>query len=233
MIEARDLALRYGAQTALRGVTLELEPHGLTALVGHSGCGRSSLLYALSGLRGRSGGGIWLDGIDLARRSRSTLYRDTFSFIFQHHYVIAYLTAFENVLAAFEHPTDADSERAALLLERLGLAAVAEKQAKHLSGGERQRVAVARGIARRTRFLFADEPTAALDRESARAVYALLREAARDRGVLLVTHDAEALSLADRVIEMRDGRIERDMALVRRAARGEEREADLPLLITT
>lgn len=218
MIETRDLVLRYGTQTALRDITLHLEPRGLTALVGHSGCGKSSLVYTLSGLRERSGGGVWLDGIDLARHSRAALYRDKFSFIFQDHYVIGYLSAFENVIAAFEHPTDADRDRAALLLERLGLASLAEKQAKHLSGGERQRVAVARGIARRGRFLFADEPTAALDRESARAVYALLRETARDRGVLLVTHDSEALSLADRVIEMRDGRIARDVGVAHRAS---------------
>lgn len=215
MIETRDLVLRYGAQTALRGVTLKLNAIGLTAVVGHSGCGKSSLVYTLSGLRERSGGAVWLDGIDLARHSRTALYRDKFSFIFQHHYVIGYLSAFENVVAAFEHPTDADRETAAVLLERLGLAGVAEKQAKHLSGGERQRVAVARGVARRSRYLFADEPTAALDRESARMVYALLREAAADRGVLLVTHDSEALALADRVIELRDGRLERSFEPLR------------------
>jgi ABC-type lipoprotein export system ATPase subunit len=131
-----------------------------------------------------------------------------FAFIFQDHFLVMHLTAFENVIGALKDPTEADRARAMELLERLGLAHVADRIAWKLSGGERQRVAVARAFARSFRYLFADEPTAALDRESARGVYRMLQEAGVTRSVVLVTHDPDALAIADRIVNLRDGAVQ-------------------------
>ena len=212
MIEARSLELRFDAQRALAAVDVALGDRGLVALTGHSGSGKSSLLHVLSGLRRPTSGDVLLDGRPLHDRPSAELRGEVFAFIFQDHFLVPYLTAYENALAGVARPTHADRDRTLALLDDLGLTAVAHRRASRLSGGERQRVAVARGLVRGARYLFADEPTAALDRASADRVFALLRRSARERAVLLVTHDAQGLAIADRFIEMRDGRIALDRA---------------------
>lgn len=207
MIESRRVTLVYGDQHALAGVDLRIEPRGLTAVTGHSGSGKSSLVHVLSGLARPTKGAVLLDGVPLTQHSPDRLRSEEFAFIFQDHFLLMHLSAFENVVIALQQVTAEGRAAAARLLERLGILAVAERSAWRLSGGERQRVAVARGLVRPARYVFADEPTAALDRASADAVYALLREVARDRAVVLVTHDPAAIEAADRVIEMRDGRV--------------------------
>ena len=220
MIEARGVELRFGSQLALAGVDLAVPDRGLVALTGHSGSGKSSLLHVLSGLRRPTAGEVLLDGRPLRTYSAPHLRSRVLAFVFQDHFLVPYLTANENVLAAVARPRPEDRARAAALIGELDLVPVADRRASLLSGGERQRVAVARGLVRAPRYLFADEPTAALDRGSAHRVFALIRRTARDRAVLLVTHDAEALELAERVVELRDGRIISDVSGRSAAASG-------------
>ncbi|MDP9264563.1 MAG: ATP-binding cassette domain-containing protein [Chloroflexota bacterium] len=210
MIEARGIELQFDDQRALAAVDVALGDTGLIALTGHSGSGKSSLLHVLSGLRPPTGGTVLLDGRPLRERPSAQLRGEVFAFIFQDHFLVPYLSAYENTLAGVARPGEADRERAIGLLADLGLGGISHRRASKLSGGERQRVAVARGLVRGARYLFADEPTAALDRSSAERVFALLRRSSRDRAVLLVTHDAQGLAMADRFIELRDGRIAAD-----------------------
>ncbi len=210
MIEGRGIELRFESQRALAAVDVIIGDTGLIALTGHSGSGKSSLLHVLSGLRPPTGGTVFLDGRPLRERPAAQLRGDVFAFIFQDHFLVPYLSAYENALAGVARPGEEDRDRALALLADLGLGAIAHRRASRLSGGERQRVAVARGLVRGARYLFADEPTAALDRASAERVFVLLRRSSRDRVVLLVTHDAGGLAIADRFIELRDGRIVED-----------------------
>lgn len=210
MIEARGIELRFEAQRALAAVDVDLGAAGLIALTGHSGSGKSSLLHILSGLRAPTSGTVLLDGRPLRERPSAQLRGEVFAFIFQDHFLVPYLTAYENTLAGVARPREADRNRAIALLADLGLGAIMHRRSSRLSGGERQRVAVARGLVRGARYLFADEPTAALDRVSAERVFALLRRSSRERAVLLVTHDVQGLEMADRLIELRDGRITED-----------------------
>jgi putative ABC transport system ATP-binding protein len=205
MIETHGVELRYGAHAALGGVDVTVPARGLTAIVGASGSGKSSLLYVLSGLRRPTAGEVRLDGRPLSRYSGSALRSERFSFVFQDHYLLMHLNGFENVVAAFAKPTHEARVRSARLLATLGLGSASSRSAWRLSGGERQRIAVARALARPSAYVFADEPTAALDRESVRIVYDILREVARTQAVVLVTHDPKALELADAIIHLRDG----------------------------
>lgn len=219
MLEAREAGLVYRGGgyevTAVRGVNLRLEPGRLYGVMGPSGNGKSSLLYLLSGLRLPSSGEVLFQNREyrqLGPKGLADLRRAHFGFVFQQHFLINYLTVFENVLLAAQGddqgaPGDRLSgEEVIELLSRLGLRRMRQKYPYELSGGERQRVAVARALANRPRVVFADEPTASLDRASAAEVVRLLEEY-RDAGgtVILVTHDREVLRNADHVFLIRDG----------------------------
>jgi len=205
MIEAVGVELRFGEHAALAGVDTTVPDRGLTAIVGASGSGKSSLMHVLSGLRRPTAGEVRLDGTPLATHHVARLRSDRFAFAFQDHYLLMHLNAFENVLTAVAKPTRDVRERAAQLLDRLGLGTAASRSAWRLSGGERQRVAIARALVRSSAYFFADEPTAALDRASVELVYKLFREVAQTQAIVLVTHDPAALAVAHQVIELRDG----------------------------
>lgn len=211
MIEARGVELRYGTHAVLAGVDVTVRPRGMTAIVGPSGAGKTSLMHILAGLRRPTSGHVQLDGTPLEELTAAKLRSDRFAFVFQDHYLLMYLNAFENVVAALPRPTREGRLRAADLLERLGLAEVASSSAWRLSGGERQRVAIARAMVRESSFLFADEPTAALDRGSARVACQLFSDLAKRQSVVIVTHDPDALALADATIELRDGSVARSV----------------------
>jgi ABC-type lipoprotein export system ATPase subunit len=205
MIETHGVELRFGSHAALGGVDVTVPGRGLTVLVGASGSGKSSLLHVLSGLRQPTAGQVMLDGRPLTKYTGSRLRAEQFAYVFQDHYLLMHLNAFENVVAAFAKPDRVARVRAAELLEQLGLGEAASRSSWKLSGGERQRVAVARALARPSHYVFADEPTAALDRASVQLVHALLVEAAKTQAIVLVTHDPSALEIADRTIHLRDG----------------------------
>jgi predicted ABC-type transport system involved in lysophospholipase L1 biosynthesis ATPase subunit len=221
LIRAAGLTKTYGsgptAVTALAGVDLSVSGGERVAVVGKSGSGKSTLMNLLGGLDVPSAGALSVGGRDLAALSRRQLaeYRLTsVGFVFQSFHLLPGKTALENVelplVLAGRPPRERQAE-ARDLLDAVEMGHRTGHVPSQLSGGERQRVAVARALANRPRLVLADEPTGNLDSASAATVMDLLLARVRDRGVtlVLVTHDEDlAARSADRVVRMRDGRIE-------------------------
>lgn len=213
-----DITLTYpdGDQrlTALDHVSLTAEPGTLTAIVGPSGSGKSSLLAVAATLITPDSGRVLLDGRDLAglnRAETATVRREQIGIIFQSSNLLASLTATDQLLVV-AHMAGRDMaaarERATELLDAVGLAAQADKRPHQLSGGQRQRVTIARGLMNQPSLLLVDEPTSALDTHRGEAILALLRLLTTDRGLttVMVTHNKEHLGSADRVTEIVDGK---------------------------
>ena len=208
---------------ALDGVPLALEPGEFVALTGPSGSGKTTLLSLIGGLDRPSAGRVVVDGVPLDGRGLSRYHRDTVGFVFQHHHLLAHLSARANVelplIGAGARPAER-RRRAEELLAEVGLSARMATRAAALSGGERQRVAVARALANEPRLLLADEPTGALDSASSALVLDLLVDARERRGatLLVVTYDPLIAARADRVLHLRDGRLVDEPATALRAA---------------
>ena len=198
---------------ALDGLDLEVPAGEFLALVGESGSGKSTLLHLVGGIDRPSSGDIRVGGRDIASLPEKELVfyrRREVGMVFQFFNLLPHLTVRENVELPRRLDGGADAaNRAAMLLERVGLARRAGAHPYELSGGEMQRVAIARALGTGARLLLADEPTGNLDSRNGSEVLALLDEIRRERGVtlLLATHSAAAASRADRVVAVRDGRI--------------------------
>ena len=204
---------------ALDEVSIEVSAGEVLAVVGPSGSGKTTLLMLAGLIELPTSGQVRLLGevtvgpnSELARLT--DLRRRRIGFVFQRSNLIPFLTALENVQIAMQldrASTTAARARAVALLGEFGVAYRASNLPRQLSGGEQQRVAIARALANRPAIVFADEPTAALDSRRGLAVMELFRRLARDEGVALVvvTHDPRAAALADRVVEMVDGRVQR------------------------
>ncbi|MCI0339910.1 MAG: ABC transporter ATP-binding protein [Planctomycetales bacterium] len=218
LVEVRELrkAYRVGpvAVEALRGVSLDLEPGEVVALVGASGSGKTTLLHLLAGLDRPDGGSIRFLGRDLATMSREELARhrrEGVGMVFQAFHLLPTFTARRNVeiaLAVGGVPRGERRGRAAGLLDAVGLAARGDHRPSQLSGGEQQRVAIARALANGPRVLLADEPTGNLDSRTAEEVLSLLVRPAREgkAAVLVVTHNEPLLAtVATRILRIRDG----------------------------
>jgi putative ABC transport system ATP-binding protein len=217
-LELRDVSKVYGEGAnevhALRGVDLSVEAGALVAVMGPSGSGKSTLLTIAGSLEVPSGGEVLIDGVTvsaMSRNDRARLRRRSIGYVFQDFNLLAGLSAVENVCLPME--LDGIGARTARIagmeaLEELGLADRASSFPDELSGGERQRVAIARAVVGDRHLLLADEPSGALDSANAEAVIRLIR-AACQRGVagVVVTHDAQLASWADRVVFLRDGRV--------------------------
>ena len=220
MISVKNLTMRLtaGGQavTILDGVSLDIPAKQVVAIVGPSGSGKSTLLGLIAGLDKPTNGSIILDGVEITALSESAMARyrrHTIGYIFQSFHLIPTLTALENVAVPLELTGDpAASGRAAELLAVVGLRDRSGHYPVQLSGGEQQRVAVARAFACRPPILLADEPTGNLDSNTGRQVIDLLLSLNRDHGstLVLVTHDVALAAHADRIISLRDGRIESD-----------------------
>jgi putative ABC transport system ATP-binding protein len=199
---------------ALYDIELELMPGEIVIMTGPSGSGKTTLLTLIGGLRTIQEGKVQVQGQELSGLSGGELVhiRRNIGFIFQAHNLFASLTAYQNVKMALElkdfDPTEGD-QRIRGLLNQLGLGQRVTYKPQNLSGGQRQRVAIARALVNRPKLILADEPTAALDKESGRQVVNLLQKLARDEGCtsLIVTHDNRILDVADRIVNMVDGRI--------------------------
>ncbi|MFF3862731.1 ABC transporter ATP-binding protein [Streptomyces sp. NPDC002209] len=219
MVTVRDLHRSFGsgprAVHALRGVSFEIRRGELTALKGRSGSGKTTVLNLVGGLDTPTGGTVTLDGTDLAGLDEAALLalrRDRIGFVFQSFGLIPVLTALENVgipMRMRKVPAQQREERARTLLALVGLADHMDQRPGELSGGQQQRVAVARALANEPALIIADEPTGQLDSETGRSIMQLLRAVVRSEGVtvLVATHDQNLIELADRVVELRDGRI--------------------------
>ena len=206
---------RKGQETirALDGIDLDVAEKGMVAIVGASGSGKSSLLHLIGAMDRPNSGQLHVAGQDLTTLSEAALTRfrrQTVGFVFQAFNLIPNLTALENVMLPMEFNNVSASERrdrAASLLERVGLGKRLGHGPRELSGGEQQRVAIARALANDPPLVLADEPTGNLDSKTGQLIYELLKEIARERTVVVVTH-AEALAeMADRVVHIKDGRL--------------------------
>lgn len=202
-----------GRMAALTDVSFRVEAGELVSITGPSGCGKSTLLNLIGALDRPTGGEILVGGKRVADLDGAQYRGTTVGFVFQFHNLIATLTALENVqLPMFGHELGraARVDRARQLLGEVGLSERASAYPPTLSGGERQRVAIARALANEPRLLLADEPTGALDSANGEQIVALLQEVRAQRGttVLLVTNDPDVAASADRILRIRDGRVE-------------------------
>jgi ABC-type lipoprotein export system ATPase subunit len=217
VVRARGLVKAFGegraARRVLDGADLEVRAGEVVAVLGRSGSGKSTLLHLLGGLDRADGGEIEVAGEDVRRSSQaalSALRRREIGFVFQFFHLLPELSGEANVLLAGRvpgaHPRAA--ERGGELIDRLGLRHVAATLPHQLSGGEQQRFAIARALVNDPSVLLADEPTGNLDAEAGAEVLRLLRAGADDgRAVVMVTHEAAATAMADRVLRLDDGRL--------------------------
>jgi lipoprotein-releasing system ATP-binding protein len=214
----------YGVGTpveaeVLHGIDLRIRSGEFAALIGPSGGGKSTLLNVIGLLDQPTRGKVWIQGVEtdkLDDAERTRLRGRSIGFVFQYHYLLPAFTALENVmmpmLAVRGFPDDAMRERAAMLLDEVGLTPWKDHKTNDISGGQQQRVAVARSLAMRPALVLADEPTGNLDTNSADGVFDVLRSVNETSGTtfLIVTHDPRLAQRCDRIIELVDGRLVAD-----------------------
>ena len=218
-LAARGLVKRYGegdaAVRALDGVSLTVDRGELVAVMGPSGSGKSTLMHILAGLDQPTSGTAWIGDIEvssLGDKELTEVRRRHVGFVFQFFNLLPMLTAEENILLpsriAGARP---DRKRVAEIVARVGIADRLGHRPAQLSGGQQQRVAVARALVTQPTVLFADEPTGNLDTRNGAEVLEILREAVEHDGqtVLMVTHDARAATIADRIVFLADGQVAR------------------------
>jgi putative ABC transport system ATP-binding protein len=228
VVTAHEVTRRYGegdtAVDALRGVSLEIEPSKLTAIMGPSGSGKSTLMHILAALDRPTSGHVTIAGTTLGELSDTEITkirRKHIGFVFQFFNLLPMLTAEENVLLplsiAGQKPDRAEFEE---LINKVGLADRRSHRPSELSGGQQQRVAIARALVSKPTVVFADEPTGNLDSKTGGEILELLHESVDALGqtMVMVTHEARAASFADRVLFLADGQIVRDLG------RGSEQE---------
>jgi putative ABC transport system ATP-binding protein len=217
VVNANDVTRRYGegeaAVDALRGVSLDVSSGELVAVMGPSGSGKSTLMHLMAALDKPTSGTITIAGQDVGSLSDADLTklrRRHIGFVFQFFNLLPMLTAEENIVLplsiAGEKPDRAFLEG---LLDRVGLADRRHHRPSELSGGQQQRVAIARALVSQPTVVFADEPTGNLDSKTGAEILELLRSSAEELGqtMMMVTHDAQAATIADRVLFLADGRI--------------------------
>ena len=220
MIRVRDLVMRLPSGgrslTILDGITLDVATGELLAITGPSGSGKSTLLGLVAGLDRPSSGSIVVGGVDITRLDEDALARfrrETLGYVFQSYHLIPTLTAVENVAVPLEIAGAPNAlARARVLLDDVGLGDRAHHYPVQLSGGEQQRAALARAVALDPGLLLADEPTGNLDSATGARIIDLLVAWNRRQGgtLVLVTHDPALAQHADRIVELRDGRIASD-----------------------
>ena len=221
VVVARDLTRRYGegetAVDALRGVSVDIAPGKATAVMGPSGSGKSTLMHILAGLDKPTSGGVQLAGQEittLGDNALTKLRREHIGFVFQFFNLLPMLTAKENILLpltiAGEKPEDGWFDQ---LVEDVGLEERLTHRPSELSGGQQQRVAIARALVSKPTVLFADEPTGNLDSNTGQEILDLLRRSVEEYGqtIVMVTHDARAAAMANRILFLADGRIVREL----------------------
>ena len=221
VVVASDLTRRYGqgdtAVDALRGVSVEIAPGALTAVMGPSGSGKSTLMHILAGLDKPTSGTVQISGTEITTLGDSDLTklrRQHIGFIFQFFNLLPMLSAEENVLLPLTIAGEkVDPAWEKELIGRVGLGDRLTHRPAELSGGQQQRVAIARALVSRPTVVFADEPTGNLDSSTSGEILELLRSSVDDYGqtTVMVTHDARAAAMADRLLLLADGLIVREL----------------------
>lgn len=212
MIQCKDLCLRYPDGTEKRTIfdhiDLDIKKGDKVVLLGPSGSGKSSLIYLLSSLRKPTSGKIYYKDLELTGMNdnkTADIRKQNFSFIFQMHYLLPYLTTLENVLVAKNNYSKENKELASELLTKLGMEKHLHKKVHQMSGGERQRVAIARALINNPDIIFADEPTASLDHKISVEVFDILKNHNKECTLIMATHDTSILSGDERIIRVADG----------------------------
>ena len=204
---AKNLGLEYSDGSSVRkvlnNINLEIKEKECAVLIGPSGSGKSSLMYLLSALRKPTTGSVFLNDVDISKAKNIDQIRyENFGFIFQQHFLIPYLSVIENICKAKKDDNIKVKENAYELLDSLGIKKLANKLPYQLSGGERQRVAIARALIKNPVVIFADEPTASLDKENALQIYSLLIKHSSNSILVMTTHDISLLGGTERVIDV-------------------------------
>lgn len=219
IVSVRDLRHSFAegdsVHPVLHGVTADFLPGEVVVIKGPSGSGKTTLLKLIGAQRSIQAGDILVEGRSLGAAKPADLVkiRRGIGFIFQAHHLLNSLTVLQNVQMPLTHSAKHDTASSAAaamrMLEKVGLRDYAHKSPTHLSGGQSQRVAIARALVGEPRVILADEPTAALDKQTGREVVTLLHDLAKKDGVtvVLVTHDDRILDVADRILHMEDGRL--------------------------
>jgi putative ABC transport system ATP-binding protein len=236
VLDAHGLTKAFDGQTVLREVDLQVHEGEFVSVMGPSGSGKSTLLYNISGMDTMTAGEVRFAGEELGSLSQKQLARlrlTTMGFIFQHVYLLKNLCLLDNVVLpaylAGVAPREELNDRALALMERTGVAELADRDVTEASGGQLQRIGICRALINQPRILFGDEPTGALDSTAAAEIMAILRELnAEGTTIMLVTHDAKVATQTARVLYMLDGRIVGDRDLGPFTGVGlEERHAEL------
>lgn len=218
LIETKQLVKAYRSgdvvTTVLKGIDISVEEGEFVAIMGRSGAGKSTLMYQISLLDEPTSGEIIIAGEkvhDMSESEKVQFRLVTFGFMFQDYALMPELTAVENIVVPLlmeNIPTERARELAKTALTRVGLGHRLHNLPSQLSGGEQQRVSIARAIAEKPRILFADEPTANLDRESSKVVMQLFEDLhAEGQTIIMVTHEEEFGRMAERIVRLDDGRI--------------------------
>ena len=234
VVVARDVTRRYGegetAVDALRGVSVDVPKGKLTAVMGPSGSGKSTLMHILAGLDKPTSGSVTVAGTEITTLKDSDLTklrREHIGFVFQFFNLLPMLTAEENIRLplsiAGEKP---DKEQFAQLIDSVGLGDRLSHRPAELSGGQQQRVAIARALVSQPEVVFADEPTGNLDSKTGAEILELLRHSVEEMGqtIVMVTHEARAAAIADRVLYLADGQIVRELSGASQSEIGEAME---------
>ena len=221
VVAAQQLGRRYGdgdtAIDALRSVDLEVEREKLTAVMGPSGSGKSTLMHLLAGLDKPTSGNVFIEGTNISElgdTELTKLRRKHIGFIFQFFNLLPMLTAEENIVLPLSIAgTKPDAEFLGELIAKVGLGDRRKHRPSELSGGQQQRVAIARALVSRPTVMFADEPTGNLDSTTSGEILELLRDSVTSYGqtTVMVTHDANAAAIADRVLFLADGAVVKDL----------------------
>jgi putative ABC transport system ATP-binding protein len=221
VVVADDVSRRYGegdtAVDALKGVSLDVGQGKLTAVMGPSGSGKSTLMHILAGLDKPTSGTVEISGTEITTLKDSDLTklrRRHIGFVFQFFNLLPMLTAEENITLPLSIAGEkADPEWLRGLVEKVGLQDRLHHRPSELSGGQQQRVAIARGLVSRPTVLFADEPTGNLDSTTGSEILTLMRDSVDSYGqtTVMVTHEARAAAIADRILFLADGEIVRDL----------------------
>jgi putative ABC transport system ATP-binding protein len=216
MMECKGLTLKYKdgkkENLVLDDIDLSIEKGENVVVLGPSGSGKSSLIYLFSGLKKPTSGQIFFDGVDIEQfndKQFADLRRKRFGYIFQMHFLVPYLRVMENVLTGAPKMDAKYKEKAHLLLGELGIEQYAGKKIFELSGGERQRVAIARALISEPDIIFADEPTASLDHDTAVEIIKLLKQYKASTTLMIATHDTSILEGDESIVRIEHRKVKR------------------------
>ncbi|MHC1693926.1 MAG: ABC transporter ATP-binding protein [Eubacteriales bacterium] len=223
ILELKNINKSYGKEVktqVLSDINLSFREGSFNSIIGQSGSGKSTLLNIIGTLDKPSEGTVLIDGNDTGRMKSdrlSALRNSTIGFVFQFHYLLPEFSAMENVLMPYRIKNGSTSKeivaRADKLMDLVGLEKVKNNLATRMSGGQQQRTAIARALINNPKLILADEPTGNLDSDSTETIYELLRDINDEYGttIIIITHDRKIAEKADRIIEIKDGRINLDI----------------------